>query len=260
MFFISIILNENEWAIDAIAEPDFYGHPVETLRLIARYYLDNGYDRKNVRELIDKYILECDPSASLVLWEKAADSAIRQAVKRPAVKIDEIIITKPEMEIINNVKGKQAKRLAFTLLCLAKYWDYCRDDNNHWVTNKNADIMKMANITTSSVRQGVLYRQLEEDGLLHFPARVDAISMQVLFAQDGEKEIAINDFRNLGYQYQLYCGEPFFKCDECGITTKIKNPNVGRKQKYCINCAAKMQTRQKVNYVMRNSAPIIVGV
>ena len=204
-----------------------------------------------MRELLDKYIIECDPGASLVLWDKAIESALRQAAKRPAVVIDEIVVTRPEIEVINGIKGRQGQRLATTLLCLSKYWDLCRKDNDHWVTNKNSDIMTMANINTSIKRQGMLYRQLEELELLYFPVRVDAISMQVLFAEKGEPELIIRDFRNVGYQYLKYKGEPFYECEECGIVTKIRNPENGRPPKYCPDCAAKIRTRQNVNSVMR---------
>lgn len=227
-------------------------HPAETLKLIARYYLANGKDKKLVRSLLDQYILMCDPSASLVLWEQTADLALTNALKRPALQVNEIIITKPEMETIDGIKGKQGKRLGLTLLCLAKYWDICRENNNHWLTNKNTDIMAMANISASIKKQGALYRQLEDDGLLHFPARVDSISMQVLYVQDGEPELSVKDFRNIGYQYLKYNGEPFYECEECGITSKLKNPGIGRPPKYCPSCAAKIQTQQKVNYVMKH--------
>lgn len=254
MLFISVILNEYEWAQDAIDEPDLSKHPVETLKLIARYYLDNGYDKKNVRELLEKYIITCDSNASIVLWDKAIDSAMKQASKRQAIMIDNIVVTKPEMDVINNIDSRQGQRLGLTLLCLAKYWDYCREDNNHWVTNKNSDIMAMANINTSIKRQGQLYRHLEELGLLFFPVRVDAISMQVLFVEDGDPELLIHDFRNIGYQYLKYKGEPFFECQECGLVTKVKNPGNGRPPKYCPACAAKIRTQQNVNSVMRRLA------
>ncbi len=248
---INIILNEHEWAREKIEEPEFGKHPTETFRIIARYYMDNGYSKKQAREMIDRYILQCDRNASLVLWERAADSAVRQAIKRQAILIDEVIITKPELEVIDGIKGTQAQRLAFTVLCLSKYWDVCREDNNHWVTNKHSDIMNMANIRASIKKQGALYRQLEQAGLLDFPARIDAISMHVRYALDGEPALHISDFRNLGYQYLMYKGGNFFQCEECGITTKIKNPGVGRPPKYCPSCAAKVRTRQNVNAVMR---------
>ena len=248
----NIILNEHEWAREKIEEPEFGKRPTETLRLIARYYLDQGYSKQQVRDKLDHYIIQCDRNASLVLWERAADSALKQALKRPAILIDEIIITKPELEVIDAIKGAQAQRLAFTVLCLSKYWDVCREDNNHWISSKHSDIMNMANIRASVKKQGSLFRQLEQDGLLKFPARIDAISMQIQYAQNGDVGLRINDFRNLGYQYLMYKGGDFFKCEECGIITKVKNPGVGRKQKYCPSCAPKVRTRQNVNAAMRS--------
>lgn len=201
--------------------------------------------------MIDRFILVCDPRASLVLWEKAADSAVRQAHKRPPLAIDHIPITRPEMDMIDAIQGKQAQRLALTLLALSKYWDVCRQDNDHWVSNQQADIMKMANVKASVRRQGALMRQLEQAGMLSFPKRVDAISMQVTFAKDGETALEIRDFRNIGYQYLKYHGEPFYECEACGLVTKEKSPGVGRRPKYCADCAAKIRTQQNVNSVMK---------
>lgn len=61
----------------------------------------------------------------------------------------------------------------------------------------------------------------------------------------------VSDFRNLGYQYMKYHGEPYFECTNCGITEKIKNPSSGRPPKYCPQCAAEIRTKQNVNSVMR---------
>lgn len=251
LFQISVILNEYGWVQDRLNEPDLGKHPTETLKLVAMYYMDTEKDQKVVREMVEKYLLSCEPSASLVLWDKAISSAIKQADRRPILKVPEIVITKPEMEVIDEIKGRQGKRLATTLLCLSKYWDLCREENNHWASNKNTEIMKLANISASSKRQGALYRQLEDDGLLHFPERIDAISMQVLYTHDGEPEMSVSDFRNIGYQYLMHKGEPFFACAECGIVTKIKNPGVGRPPKYCPSCAIKVSTQQKVNHAMK---------
>ena len=71
---------------------------------------------------------------------------------------------------------------------------------------------------------------------------------------DGPPAIKITDFRNLGYQYLKYYGEPYFECANCGIVTKYKDPDnirSTRQQKYCASCAVKINTQQRVNSVMR---------
>ena len=249
---MNVILNEHDWAEKAIEEPDLRNRPMDTLRMVARYYLDNGYGKKGARDQLDRFLLTWDCNASLVLWENELDTALKLALKRPAIQIDEIVVTKPEMEKIATIRGGQARRLAFTLLCLSKYWNIRRQNNNNWVSTPHSDIMKMANVSASLKRQAELFRQLEDAGMLCFPDRIDSASMQVLYAADGEPELTLRDFRNIGYQYLKYLGEPFFECEECGIVTKIKNPSSGRPQKYCSNCAVKIRTIQNINSVMRS--------
>lgn len=249
---MNIILKENEYAEELIREKQIGKNAFETFRLIARYYLDNGCQEKNVRERLDKFLLRCDPDASLPKWSDLLDKALKNAVRRPAVDIDEINITKSEMEIIDKIKGKQCRRLAFTLLCLSKYWMIVNPKTDYWVKDNGNEIMSMANISTSLRRQSQLYRTLWEAGLIQFSKKVDNTNVRVLFANDeGEVAMTITDFRNLGYQYLKYHGEPYFECENCGITVKYANPKMGRPQKYCKSCAASVAVQQRVNSVMR---------
>lgn len=176
---------------------------------------------------------------------------MKQALKREAIDIDFIPVTKNELEVIGRIKGKQLKRLAFTLLCLAKYWNTVNEGNDFWVHDANNEIMTMANIKTSSKRQGLLFRSLYDDGLIRFSKKITNTDVRVNFADDSDTEMEITDFRNLGYQYLMHNGEPFFECECCGIVTKYDNPNVGRRQKYCKSCAKDIAIQQRVNAAMR---------
>lgn len=246
-----IILNETEWAHDMLDKKSLGDSPYDTLRRVARYYLDQQYKKSDVRRKLDFFILQCDPSASLPKWSDTADKALNRAVKRPAVEIDCIVVTKPEMDIIDGLSGTQTRRLAFTLLCLAKYLDIVNPGGDHWVTTEDNEIMKMANINTSLKRQSAMFRKLNECGLIRFSRKVDNTNVRVCFMQDGEDAVRIYDYRNLGYQYMLYHGGSFFECSNCGIVTKENNPQTGRKQKYCKACAAKIAAVQHVNAVMK---------
>ena len=247
-----IVLNEHEWAENMIKTRDIGKKPYETLCRVAKYYADmDGMSKKKVREALDDFLLSCIPSASIPKWEKTLDYAVARAYKYDAIQIDYICITEPEMEKIDALEGKQIRRLAFTLLCLAKYWDIVNPNINHWVCSQDSDIMRMANIGTSIKRQSLLYYMLRQKGMIHFSKRVDNTNVQVKFIEEGEPVMKIYDFRNLGYQYLMFHGEPYFVCSCCGITTKIKSPNKGRKQQFCAECAAKRKVMQSVNSVMR---------
>ena len=223
---MKIILKENDYAEELLKNKELGDTPFETMRIIARYYLDNGYQVADVRNKMDIFLLQCNPSASLPKWSDLLDKALKKAIKHPAVDIDEIGISKNEMKTIDAIKSKQCKRLAFTLLCLAKYWMIVSPNSDYWVRDDGNYIMKMANISTSLKRQGLLYRTLKELDLIQFSKKVDNTNIRVLFVDDGEPVLTISDFRNLGYQSLKYRGEPYFECCSCGLTTKYDNPKI----------------------------------
>lgn len=225
--------------------------PFETFRRVARYYLDKDYPKKEVRKMLDIFLLKCDPSASLPKWSKTLDIALTKALKYNMINIEYIGITQSEMEKISRLQGIQTQRLAFTLLCLSKYWNAVNPASNFWVNNKDSDIMRMANINTSIRRQSEMYHYLMETGMIRFSKKVDNTNIRVCFADDNSVVMKITDFRNLGYQYLKYIGEPYFECQNCGITSKLSNPIKGGKQKYCKNCASQVAIKQRINSVMK---------
>lgn len=255
---MSIVLRENDWAEKMIQSKSLGKKPSETLRRIARYYIDNGYEKKKeVRQKLDIFLLQCDPLASLPKWDAALEYAVTSAFKYEAVDIDQIDITENELRLIESLDGVQLERLAFTLLCLAKYWYAVSPETDYWVNNKDNEIMALANINTSIKRQCLLYGVLKDAGLLRFSKRIDNTNVRVCFVDDSSPvALSVSDFRNLGYQYMKYKyrkhkRNPYFECENCGITVKYTDPEKGRKQKFCKACATEIAVQQRVNYIMR---------
>lgn len=248
---MSIVLKENEWAKKMIDECSLGKKPFETLRRIARYYIDEGFSKDQIRKKMTAFFIQCDTKSSTLKINEDVEKALRVAIKYPAIDIDGIDITDAEMKKIDALSGKQIKRLAFTLLCLSKYWNLVNPKLDGWVKDKDNQIMALANINTSLKRQGLLYWTLREEGMIQLSKSVDNNSIKVLFTEGGKTVMTIRDFRNLGYQYLMYHGEPYFECKECGIITKYNNPNKTGGQKYCRDCAAKIYIQQSVNSVMR---------
>lgn len=254
---MTIVLDENEWAKDMIDQHSLGKKPFETLSRVAKYYMDQNYNKKDVRRLVEAFLLRCDPFISIPKWADTIEYAINRAAKLNAIKIEYITITKQELEKIDAIAGRQTQRLAFTLLCLAKYWDAVNPQGDHWVNNKDSEIMKMANINTSIKRQSLMYHELNAAGLIRFSKKVDNTNVRVCFTGGTDIVLKISDFRNLGYQYLKYRGEPFFECQNCGIVTKYNNPVKGAKQRYCKECAAEIALQQRVNSVMRQRGKML---
>jgi len=110
----------------------------------------------------------------------------------------------------------------------------------------------MANINTSIKRQSSVLGQLRDADMIRFSKQIDNLSVQVLFVdEESEPVLRVTDFRNLGYQYLKYHGEPYFECQNCSIVDKIKDPIYNKNQKYCTSCAMEVHIKQTVNSVMR---------
>ena len=120
---MTIVLDENAWAKQMIDTCSLGRKPYETLYRVARYYIDNGSSRRDARRKLEIFMGRCDPLVSIPKWSKTIDYALSRALKTEAVKIDCIPVTTAEIETIRGLEGKQQQRLAFTLLCLAKYWN-----------------------------------------------------------------------------------------------------------------------------------------
>lgn len=250
---MTIVLNEHEWAKQMISSRSLGKKPFETLSRVARYYKDSGYNKSKTREKLDRFLIQCDPTASLPKWSDLLDHATERAMKTKAIQIEYIEITTDELDIIDKLDGKQIKRLAFTLLCLSKYWDYVNPNSEHWVNNKDSEIMRMANINTSIKRQSMMYHQLNDAGLIQFSKKVDNTNVRVCFGGGTSVAMRVSDFRNLGYQYLMFTGsKDYICCENCGMIVRKNTvnqnglPQRGRPQKYCRACATEIRNRNAI--------------
>lgn len=260
---MAIVLNEYEWAEKMIHDRNLGSRPTETLNRVAKYYYENRYSKREIRKLLDQFLVSCDPDASLFSWSNTLDKITKNAGKYDLVQIDYIPVMQNELNAISALGTHLEQRLAFTLLCVSKYWDSISDRNNHWVNSPDKEIFTMANISVSSKRQDLLYGKLLEAGLIRQSKKIDNLNVQVTFCEEFKENpvLLIRDFRNLGHQYMRFMGGPYFECVCCGVTTKLTERKVklrdsrsgtsGRKQKYCPSCAAEIRMKQNVDAVMR---------
>lgn len=231
---MSIVLNERDFAIDALNRCSLDPKPLETLGRVAKYYSAEGYKKQEIRSLLEDFMLKCDPTINIVKWQDAIDRQIRAADKTTLIELDSIPVTKKELTVCDSLPGKQMRRLMFSLICLAKYSNAVSVKNDNWVNRQDKEIFKLANVVTSIKRQSLMLNDLREAGLVRFSRKVDNININVqCLDYDSEPLLQISDFRNLGYQYMRYCGEPYFECSSCGVVIK-RTSNV---QKYCRDCA-----------------------
>lgn len=238
---MEIILNEREWVMSAVREGNMGRHPVRLLNAYAIYLKSLGYEGGEIRRELEDFLLRCSPNANRVTWREIIDRAVAAAGSRPLVEVDGVWVTEAEMRTIAEIKTVASRKVMFALVCLARYRNAVREDNNNWVNVSLGDIFKMANVHYNSRRQALLINELWEAGYISFPKAVDNTSINVGIVDDsGKKALYVSDFRNLGNLYLLNVGDSYMECFECGAVVKRYANN----QKYCARCAKLMHARR----------------
>ena len=156
-------------------------------------------------------------------------------------------LTKAEMETIDALSGVALRKLAFTVLCLAKLGNLRNIKNDGWVNVSSKDVFELANINCRSVEREVKIGTLYKKGLLEFPLRNDNLSYRVTYINNNSEEVLfVDDLRELGYWYMNYHHGGYTKCRECGVLMKdtLSGDSIDRKQ-YCRKCEAPSPTIYK---------------
>lgn len=170
-------------------------------------------------------------------WQPTLERYANKAEERKLSEVDGIYITKAELEKIEELKNKVLERLAFTLLCLAKFKNAKFDKNNNWVKNSDSEIFKLARISAGREKKDLFINDLNSLDYIEYANKNDNLSLRVTYIdENSENVLYITDFRELGYEYWLYKGDSLIRCSDCGIL--IRN-NKQKNRKYCTVCAAK---------------------
>lgn len=231
-----IILNEKQYAQKCIADNDIGEKPYRTLSIMAKYYYFScGYKKKQIRDLLTDFIKinYIEYSGKQDFWDEQIEKIVSKVNKQTLYEISGVKITKSEMQKIQSLNNRLLEKLLFSMLCVAKYYNLKNEKNNGWVNLPDKDMLKLANINCSTTRINGYINALYQKHLLDLPWRCDILNYRVTFIDDGEEEIFVSDFRNLGYEYLLYCGENYIRCAECSILTH--GTDNGDK-KYCSKC------------------------
>lgn len=232
-----IILDEKKYAEKCLKNGLMDLKPYYVLCLLAKYYHHFGYRKKKIISLLLDYLSKYYPRYEFneFSWKESIDKIARNVGKHKLYEISGVKITKSEMETIQNIHNKVLERLAFTMLCLAKFYNLKNPKNNGWVNTDSKEIYKYARISCKAIEREIKIGKLRNMGLIELPKKNGNLNCRVTFINDDDdEELFISDFRELGYEYLLYKGGNFIRCAECGILTR---GNKSGNKKYCKDCA-----------------------
>lgn len=241
------ILNEKTY-IENILNDDLYicdSKPAPILALMAQYYYEiEGFRRKKIVELLQTFLEAKYPpyGEDKAKWDNIIAKIVKKTGGRNLLQINGIEITEKELETIAKINDKTLERLAFTMLCIAKFYKAKNPENGGWINTEIKDVFVAARINGNKVQQATYIHKLVRIGLIETTKRSDKLNLRVTFISDDTPKMIIDDFRELGYQYNYYKGDKFFHCQNCGILVKQYGNNIDRC--LCKNCIAEKQIRK----------------
>ena len=142
-----IILNELKYAEKCIKENYIDKKPFFTLNILAKYYYHLGNNEAEIVELLKDYAKKtCSGySKNKFTWDTNIAKMVKTAIQYPLYQIEGVWITSKELSTIRSIHNKVLERLAFTLLCLAKYNIAKNPKSDGWINHESKEIFSLAN-------------------------------------------------------------------------------------------------------------------
>lgn len=246
------IFNEKEYIESIITSKQVdLSNPVNTIRKLARYnYYVNNYSKSKNYNAIVEYMSENFKDFSEITYQKSIDGCIRDVDKTPFRSIKCVQITKRELDKISNLDDIKKQKLAFVLLCTAKYRDQYNPDNCHKTDISATDLYKMARVVLPRDQRNIYLHFLIQDGLIEQHNNSKTKNKKLLFvSEDSNDKVVLKlkevDFKELAYAYMFWKnnGEGFTKCQRCGKTIKQSKT---KPRKYCEECAERVNNEQSI--------------
>ena len=213
-----------------------------TIKDLARYnYFVNNMENDDNYKNILEYLQRNGENINEENVYKIIDDCVKKAKKYPFRVVDEVCITKSEMEFIKNLNDIKQEKIAFVLLASAKYYDAIRDTNYCVAYMKNSDICKLARITIPVIDRNVFMQFVYDRGVLSRHSRAASTEKKVMFvSQDDNDEVVLslkeNDFKDLAYTYLAYTTpHRYRRCAACNCWIKKDSKD----RRICKDCSDK---------------------
>ena len=259
---MKIITNEKK-IIDKLISNNTYNIEEYKLILILIKYnyikllekSNKPYDKLIAREKIIEILSKVDNDFQRVKWEDYIDKSIKRFIKGiklynkdtknniKLIEINSIPIYQKELDIINKYEDKKDKQLLFVLLVYAKVNNIVLNREDGWINQDLSNLFKEAKIRVGNTKYRLdTIRKFMNDELIGVSCRAGKTSIKINYidnSKDKDKEIAFNvtDFDYIIYDYLIYLGEKYKKCEVCGGYFKVK----ANAQIRCNKCALEKQ-------------------
>ena len=238
---MKIELKERTKVMNILESGDLGKKPRASAHLLARYYNEQGKEKQEIIEEIDKFLTKNLKEYNTVVWSEDIENIVKSAVKqdKPLVELESVTLTKDEIKAIKDIPNMVKQKILFSYIVYYKVLESMNKASDGWVSEVyRADVFKEANTRYTGFKQLDIIRELVDLGYMENAKGGLNNSFKLLYIKeetpDNPVEMTIDDFRELGLQWMEYNKDKKIKCCEvCGIRFKPKS----NRQKMCKQCS-----------------------
>ena len=244
-----VILKETDILKNAL-NGEMEKKPMSTLRILAKYYFNNGDTKEEVEDKLNKYMKENYKSYSPSKWKDLINQLVKSVEKYKTYKmidVDEVNITENEWFSIIALNNKQLEKLAFILLVYCKINKIKNPTCDNKINNTFTDIFEECGFRmTNEIK--LLLNELYKLNYISIGLSCNSTSIKINYIEENENNIkfTIDEFSRVITYYEEYKnGKAYVRCQECNkrVEQKSKKP-----VKYCKECAKKIKVKQNKEY------------
>lgn len=236
-----LILNEEKYAEDL-----YYGKHNDVKSVVAkigyvtRYnlYVLKYNDKDNYQYTVE-WMSKNHNNFDESYYSNLISDAIKKAYKNPFYHIDNINITKSELDMISSLDDLRAEKVLFVLLCMAKQQSVAYKFTNGLVKYSLPTLCKEARISVPSDEREYILYSIVRMGLLGYPKKNNTQCLIVNCINDDDDD-GLNldeiDCQELAYFYLNWKnkGEGYSRCEHCG---RLMKQSKNKPKRFCEVCS-----------------------
>ena len=250
-----VILKETDILKNAL-NGEMEKKPMSTLRILAKYYFNNGDTKEEVEDKLNKYMKVNYKSYSPSKWKDLLNQLVKSVEKYKNYKmidVDKVNITENEWFSIIALNNKQLEKLAFILLVYCKINKIKNPTCDNKINNTFSDIFRECGFRVTNETK-LLFNELYKLNYISIGLSCNSTSIKINYIEENENNIkfTIDNFENVITYYEEYKnGKKYIECECCKkrIISKTKP------KKYCLKCAKEInrnKTKDRMK-IMRNN-------
>ena len=221
-------------------------NPEDTIRELARYnYHVLGMEKEDNYDAILAYMVKNSSDFYEEQYFKIIYRNIVSAKKYKFRCVEQVKITRSEIDKITGLNDIRKEKIAFVLLAMAKYYNNVSSDNGNRLYVSMSDLFKLSRVAIPCKERADYLHFAYQEGVLIEHTFVGTNLKVVGFVDnDSETVMELNedDYKELAYTYLNYKNGGYKHCKNCGRLFKMHKNSPGRL--YCKECGQKEEANR----------------